>query len=104
MPIQLKAGSRLFSAADSTEFIVVRAPSTPIELTIGGHPARLDAGERDEGLQVLTPAESTPAMGRRYVDEHETLELLCTKPGAAAAAVDGLILTAKDAKPLPSSD
>jgi hypothetical protein len=43
-------------------------------------------------------------LGKRYVDESDTLELLCTKPGEGELAVDGLPLRLKSAKPLPSSD
>ena len=44
------------------------------------------------------------AMGKRYVDENETIELLCTKPGDGLPALDGPLLLVKDAKPLPASD
>ena len=43
-------------------------------------------------------------MGKRYVDEAGTVELLCVKAGKGSLAIDGTILRTKDAKPLPSSD
>jgi hypothetical protein len=43
-------------------------------------------------------------LGKRYVDEAGTIEVLCTKPGDGALALDGQPLEVKSAKPLPSSD
>ena len=43
-------------------------------------------------------------MGKRYVTEDESLELLCTKPGAGSLAAGEAPLNVKGAKPLPSSD
>lgn len=103
MPLTLKPGTRIFSAVDSTELIAVKAPTEPVELTIGGVPAVLSADDRSAG----TPLEGHDvgvAMGKRYVDSSETLELLATKAGASVPAVDGQILALKEAKPLPASD
>ena len=36
-------------------------------------------------------------MGKRYVDEANTIELLCTKPGDGLPAIAGALLTIKDA-------
>ncbi len=43
-------------------------------------------------------------IGKRYVNEDESLELLCTKGGAGTLALDGTPLEIKQAKQLPSSD
>lgn len=43
-------------------------------------------------------------MGKRYVNEAGTIELLCVKPGKGSLALDGTALRTKDAKTLPSSD
>jgi hypothetical protein len=43
-------------------------------------------------------------LGKRYVDDEGSLEVLCTKAGAGSLSVDSRPLTLKDAKPLPSSD
>lgn len=103
MAITLKPGTRLFSAVDATELIAVKAPSDPIELTIGGVAPVLSADERTDGTP-LEGHDGGVAMGKRYTDAAGTLELLCTKPGTAAPALDGELLTIKDAKPLPASD
>ena len=104
MAVVLKPGTRLFGAADATEVIVVRAPSEPVDVRIGGHPALTDAASRTEGLQVDTSPDAAPVMGKRYVDESGNLELLCTKAGTGALAVGDELCTIKGAKPLPASD
>jgi hypothetical protein len=43
-------------------------------------------------------------MGKRYVDEAGTVELLCVKAGRGSLSIDGVPLRTKDAKSLPSSD
>ena len=43
-------------------------------------------------------------LGKRYVNEEGSLELLCTKPGKGSLACGGTLLTIKGAKPLPASD
>jgi hypothetical protein len=101
--MELKSGTRLRSATDSTEVIVVRAPGEPVDLRCGGHPmvaldeeaptASVEAGF-DEGTQL----------GKRYEDDGSGLEVLCTKPGPASLSIGADALHIKGAKPLPSSD
>ena len=101
--MELASGARLRSATDSTEVIVVRAPSEPADLRCGGHPmvpletetpsAGIEPGF-DEGTQL----------GKRYEDETSGLEVLCTKPGPASLSIGADPLHIKGAKPLPSSD
>ena len=43
-------------------------------------------------------------IGKRYVNEAGTLELLCTASGAGPLSCDGTPMTIKAAKPLPASD
>jgi hypothetical protein len=43
-------------------------------------------------------------IGKRYVDEADTVELLCTSSGTGALTCDGAPMTIKAAKPLPASD
>jgi len=102
---EIKPGTRLRSAVCTTEVMVVAAQrDAAVELCCGGQPM-LDVGT------VPTPAD-TPApgfssgtqLGKRYVNEAGTLEVLCTKPGAGSLSADGLALKIKGAKPLPSSD
>ena len=58
----------------------------------------------EPGGSVDPAASEGTQIGKRYVDEAGTLELLCTKPGEGSLAVGGTALQIKGAKPLPSSD
>jgi hypothetical protein len=103
MSLPLKPGTRVYSAVDSTELIAVKAPAEPVDLTIGGVPAVLSAEDRGEGV-VLAGHDGGTAVGKRYLDAGDTVELLCTKPGAAVPALAGELLVLKEAKALPASD
>jgi hypothetical protein len=43
-------------------------------------------------------------IGKRYVDEADTFQVLCTKAGGGTLALDGKPLVIQAAKPLPASD
>jgi len=43
-------------------------------------------------------------VGKRYTDEAETMEFLCTRGGEGSIAVEGHTIDIKAAKKLPSSD
>ena len=43
-------------------------------------------------------------IGKRYVNEDETIEVLCVKSGEGSIYYDGVELMTKDTKKLPSSD
>ncbi len=101
--MELKAGDRLRSAVSDAELIVIRAPGGEVAVTCGGLPLAR-AGEDGARSEVLAGQEGEVLLGKRYVDEKDTLELLCTKPGGGALGVDGHPLQLKTAKPLPSSD
>lgn len=102
MSLTIKAGARLKSAVCSTELIVVKAPAGAVDITIGGV-APAEADRPVDGSPADGHGGGT-AMGKRYVDAADTIELLCTKPGEGVPAIDGEILHLKDAKPLPASD
>lgn len=98
----LRIGARLFSGVCSTEMIVVKVPDGAAALTIGGAPASTTAVERHG--DVVEGHGGSAAIGKRYVNEAGTLELLCTKGGDGLPAWDGELLHIRDAKPLPASD
>lgn len=95
----MKPGSRLKSAACSSEVVVIKYSGGTIEC--GGLPMTEDA--KGDGTPAAGLADGT-MMGKRYVDAAGTVELLCVKPGKGSLALDGTALTTKDAKPLPASD
>jgi hypothetical protein len=100
--VQLKAGTRLKSAADETQVVVVRAPADEVDVTCGGHPLVPMDAEADASVEA--GHEGPTLLGKRYADEGVGIELLCTKGGAGALFVNGAPLPLKEAKPLPSSD
>ncbi len=101
--MELKAGDRLRSAVSDTEVIVIRASGVDVALTCGGVPLRRPGEDGPLGT-VQSGQEGEVLLGKRYVDDDDSLELLCTKPGGGALAADGRPLQLKSAKPLPSSD
>jgi hypothetical protein len=102
--VTLKPGTRLFSSVCSTDMIAVRASGGEVEVTIGGVAPVLAAADRDLGGSPLPGHDGGAAMGKRYVDHGDTIELLCTKSGDGVPALDGELLVLKEAKPLPASD
>jgi hypothetical protein len=101
--IQLKAGTRLRSAVDACEVVVVRAPSEPVDLRCGGHPFH-SLDEETPTVPVVTGFDGGTQLGKRYADEDLGLEVLCTKAGEGSISVGETILEVKGAKPLPASD
>lgn len=97
--MQTKAGLKLRSQTCTTEVIVVRPATDPIELSCCGAPMT-----PDEVGDVPAGAADEVLLGKRYTDEQTGLEVLCTKPGPGALAADGRTLLLKGTKPLPSSD
>jgi len=101
---QLKAGSRLFSAVCTTEMIAVKVPAGDVDLTIGGVAPVAAVADRVSGGAPADGHGGGAAMGKRYVDQDDTIELLCTKPGPGVPALNGVLLVLKEAKALPASD
>jgi hypothetical protein len=96
----MKPGTKLKSAVCDTEVMVIKGADVVVDC--GGAPL---AAERPAERKPIDPAfaEGT-RMGKRYVDEAGTLELLCVKAGQGSLSVGGVALKLKDAKPLPASD
>ena len=101
--MQLRAGSRLKSTTCDTEVIAVKAPSDDIDIRCGGAAMAEATDDVDKGSPSAGFDEGTQ-MGKRYVDADDTLELLCTKPGAGSLSIGDTPLELKEAKPLPASD
>jgi hypothetical protein len=103
MAVQFRAGQQLVSAVDTTAVIVIRAPAGECTLTCGG--VAMAAPD-----QPVTAAEPDPSLmagtqiGKRYVDDADTIQVLCTKAGSGTLALDGKPLVIQAAKPLPASD
>jgi hypothetical protein len=101
---ELKAGARLKSTVCTTEAIVVKAPGGEVDVTCGGAPMVLAGTDAPAGGSVSPDAAGGTALGKRYVDAEETIEILCTKAGEGSLGIGGTLLSLKEAKPLPASD
>ena len=101
--MQLNVGQTLYSTVDSTAVIVVRAPEADVTITCGGADMTPDKPAAPAGAGAAAGSDGT-LLGKRYADEDLGLELLCTKAGPGALAVNGTPLEIKQAKPLPASD
>ena len=101
--MKLRVGQALASVVDTTAVIITRAPDAEVTLSCGG------VDMVDKGSPAPS-AEADPAqlggslLGKRYVDDAGTIEVLCTKGGNGTLALDGAPLAVQEAKPLPSSD
>ena len=101
--MKLNVGLALYSTVDSTAVIVVRASDADVTITCGGEEMTTEKPAGDAGAAAAPSADGT-LLGKRYTDEELGLELLCTKGGPGALAVNGSPLEIKQAKPLPASD
>jgi hypothetical protein len=106
--MQLQVGMRLVSTSGPVEVVVVRAPQAAGELSCAGQPM-LEPSTRDQtpaDSPAEAPSEPTAQvlLGKRYTSEDGSLEVLCTKPGPGPLAWNGIVLSVKAPKPLPSSD
>lgn len=97
----IKAGTKLSSAVCQTQIMALRVPAEELDITCGGAPMAVEVSEKGEMDSDL--AEGT-LVGKRYVDECETMEFLCTRAGEGTVQVNGVSLDIKQAKQLPSSD
>ena len=104
MPVKVKSGARLRSAVCGTQIVVIRAQESELDLRCGGRPMLpLDAARVAPGAPE--PGYDTPTLlGKRYADEAETLEVLCTSGGKYALSLGAEPLAVKGPRPLPASD
>jgi len=106
----LKPGSRWRSAVCDSEVIVVRTPSEPVLLCIGGAPVLAAGTQRPANPQ--RPAATAPRdgladgtrLGARYTDQVSGLEVLCTRSGTGTITVAGRPAVRMSPRQLPASD
>lgn len=101
--MELKAGTKLRSAVDGVEVIVVKAQGD-VDLRCGGHPMIGASDDAPTGVSVEGGFDKGTLLGKRYVNESGDLEILATKAGDSSLSVGDEPLEIKAAKPLPSSD
>lgn len=102
MAMALKPGGRFKSAVSDVQMMVVKAPAGEHELKIGGADVVAPTAAGGGSLDAADTGEVL--IGKRYVNEDESLELLCTKGGKGTIVFNGTALDVKQAKQLPSSD
>lgn len=102
--LTLKAGTRLQSAVSDVQIMAIKVPAGDYDLRCGGVPMLAPGDEAPADAALDSGDEGETLMGKRYVDEEETVEFLCTKGGAGSLSLDGTPLAVKQAKHLPSSD
>jgi hypothetical protein len=100
---ELKAGARFRSQTCATEVVVVKGAGE-VDLRVGGQPVLPIDDAGDPTGAPVAPFDQGTLVGKRYTDEGETLEVLCTKAGEGSLSVGDTAMNVKGAKPLPSSD
>jgi hypothetical protein len=103
MSVVLKPGTRLRSVTCDSEVVVVKAPADEVDVRCGGA-SMAPVGEDAARSEVAAPFDQGTLVGKRYVNDDDSLELLCTKAGSGSLSVGEAPLEVKGAKPLPSSD
>jgi hypothetical protein len=102
MGVEVKTGARLRSVTCATQVVVVKGAGD-LDLRCGGQPMA-PVGQGEESGAPEAPFDQGTLVGKRYVDEAESVELLCTSPGAGSLSLGDEVLNQKGAKPLPASD
>ena len=98
----LKPGLRLKSAVCTAEVMLVKGEGETT-ITCGGVPM-LGIGETADEAAAIADQMKGCQVGKRYVNNDKSLEVLCIKPGQGSLAADGEPLAVVQAKKLPSSD
>ena len=100
--VDIKPGTRLKSAVCTGEAMVVKGSDAT--LTCGGVPMIAHDATADGATEADPEHMYKCLIGKRYVNEDGSLELLCVKAGEGSFGVDGQMLMGKETKRLPSSD
>lgn len=97
-----KPGVKLTSTVCKTQIMALRVPAEALDVMCGGAP--MQVGEPEALGKIDASASGGTMVGKRYTDEAETMEFLCTRGGEGRVAVTGYTIDIKAAKKLPSSD
>ena len=84
--------------------MVVPASEDDVPLPCGGADMGAPGTEEADAAQVHPDHAVGIAMGKRYITEDETIEVLCVKAGDGSLAVNGQLMLQKDTKQLPKTD
>ena len=101
--IELKTGARMPSIVCDGEVMVEAAPAGAVAMTCGGAP--MVASGTDAPRADIDPDQAVGIqIGKRYVNEEGTLEVLCVKAGEGQLGANGELMLQKDTKKLPKTD
>lgn len=98
-----KPGSRWKSVVCQAEAVVVRPPATPGLPQCGGHDM-VPLGEPAEQRPVMEGFAAGCQIGKRYRDDPDGIELLCTRAGEGTLGFAGVPLALVPTRQLPSTD
>jgi len=102
--LTLKVGTKFRSAVCDTQIMVVRGIAEPLDLRCGGAPMLAPGAEPAVGSILDEAFAEGTLIGKRYIDETDRIELLCTKGGKGSLSLGTAPLLVKQPKALPSSD
>tara|TARA_B110000444_G_C18767253_1_gene560654 strand:- start:489 stop:800 length:312 start_codon:yes stop_codon:yes gene_type:complete len=102
--VEIKPGVRVKSAICATEMMIVKATSENLDIRCGGEPVIEMTAEGNSGTDIPSDFTGGTQVGKRYVNEEESIEILCTKAGDGALSQGKVVLGIKESKALPSSD
>jgi hypothetical protein len=93
-----KIGSRLKSSVSTVEVILTKVPADEFDIECDG----IAMGE--DQTAAGGDGEATLLVGKRYENAELGAEVLCVVAGPGELTVNGLPLSVREAKALPSSD
>jgi hypothetical protein len=100
----LKPGLRLKSAVCDTQIMVIKTAPGEHDVRCGGV-EMIAMSDPDDDRSRLDPLRAEgSATGKRYVNDTESIEVLCVASGQGSLDLDGAPMQSKQAKALPTSD
>src|SRR5271170_7766856 len=93
----LKAGARLKSAVSDVQIMILRAPAGPLDPRCHGVPMLPVTDAPSAGAAADEAFAGECLTGKRYVDQSEAIELLCTNGGAGVLSLGSVRLAIKQA-------
>jgi hypothetical protein len=102
--VQVKSGTRLRSAVCGTEIIVVRSQVSELDLRCGGQPMLPHDSAPAEQAAPEPGYDEPTSLGKRYADDEDVIEVLCTVAGPSTLTIGERPLSIKGPRPLPASD
>ena len=100
----LKLGTKYRSAVCDGQIMVIRTVPDALDLRCGGVPLLPPGGEPPASASLDARFANGTLIGKRYIDEADKIELLCTKGGNGSLSLGETPLLVKQPKALPSSD